>query len=200
MKRVLIFDFGGVLMKTMDPTARRTWTAALGLQDGELERVVHGSESWHLAQCGLLSPEAYWADVAAQLRLDPGQLARLQHDYFSGDRLDQALTAYIRQQRAAGHRVALLSNDSPALLQKLDGLGIAPLFDPIVISAQIGVMKPAPEAYRAVLGQMNVQPQDAIFIDDMPGNVEGARAVGLHAIHYTPLLDLPTALAPLLTV
>jgi FMN phosphatase YigB (HAD superfamily) len=93
-----------------------------------------------LAQIGALSVEAYWADVAQQLALSAADLEQLKLDYFKGDHLDQPLITYIRQLRDWGHRVALLSNDSPALQPKLEALGIAPLFEPLVISAHIGVM------------------------------------------------------------
>jgi hypothetical protein len=41
--RAIIFDFGGVLMRTGDPAGRCEWEARLGLASSELERVVHGS-------------------------------------------------------------------------------------------------------------------------------------------------------------
>lgn len=52
------------------------------------------------------------------------------------------LVGYIRQLKERGHQIALLSNDSPALLGKLQKLEIDGLFDPLIVSAFIGVMKP----------------------------------------------------------
>ncbi len=184
-KMAIIFDFGGVFMKTIDYTPRQRWDERLGLTRDSVERVVHGSESWRQAQIGTLSLEAYWADVANQLHLDAASTRQLAEDFYSGDQLDQELVAFARQLRAAGHPVALLSNDSPALSGKLERLGIHDLFQPLVISANIGVMKPAAAAYQTVLEQMRIEPGDAIFIDDMPANIEGAQAVGLEAIRYT---------------
>jgi putative hydrolase of the HAD superfamily len=194
MKRAIVFDFGGVLMKTSDYAYRHQWDDRLGLPRGSVERVVHGSESWRLAQLGQVTLADYWQDVARQLDLSPDALAALQHDYFAGDMLDEALIAYIQQLRAAGHPVALLSNDSPALREKLQYLGIASLFDPLVISGDIGYMKPAPQAYQAVLDALQLPAHQAVFIDDMPANIAGAQAVGMHAIHYTPALDLQKVL------
>ncbi|MBL8156200.1 MAG: HAD family phosphatase [Anaerolineae bacterium] len=190
MKPALIFDFGGVLMRTLDYTPRHRWDEQLGLPLGSVERVVHGGESWRLAQTGTISPEAYWSDVGQQLGLTAEQTRQLAVDFFSGDQLDEALVAFIRQLRAAGHRTALLSNDSPALLEKLQMLQIADLFDPLVISAFIGVMKPDARAYQTVLDRLGITPAQAIFIDDLPRNVAGAQAVGIIGLHYTTLDQL----------
>ena len=195
----IIFDFGGVLMKTQSHAPRHAWDDRLGLPRGTVERIVHTSDSWRLAQIGQMSVAEYWADVAAQLGIDGAQLTQLEADYFSADHLDPTLVILIQDLRAAGHRVALLSNDSPALLNKLTGLGIAHLFDPLVISGDIGVMKPDPSAYQILLNQMGIPADQTVFIDDMPANISGAQAVGMHAIHYQNGTDLREALTPYLT-
>lgn len=198
-KRAVIFDFGGVLMKTVDRQARYAWDDRLGLSRGSVERVVHGSASWRLAQTGALAVDAYWDDTGQQLGLDRDALERLKADYFSGDRLDDDLIDYIHELRAAGHRVALLSNDSIQLIDKLRALNIDGLFDPLVISAAIGVMKPDAAAYLAVLDGLACAPDQTIFIDDMLANVAAAQALGIHAVRYNTGMDLRAALTPLLT-
>jgi len=198
--RAVIFDFGGVFMKTVDYTPRHQWDERLHMPHGTVERVVHGSESWRQAQTGLISLDVYWADVAQQLKLEAEETRQLAHDFYSGDQLDRELVDYARQLRAQGHAVALLSNDSPALLDKLQILQISDLFNPLVISALIGIMKPAAAAYQTVLDKLNYPPEQAIFVDDMPANISGAQAVGIHALHYTTLAALKAALEPLLIV
>ena len=119
LKRAIIFDFGGVFMKTLDYSPRHRWDDRLHLPHGSVERIVHGSESWRQAQIGTLALSDYWSDVASQLKLRPDETRQLADDFYSGDQLDNSLVDYARQLRAQGHPVALLSNDSPALVQKL---------------------------------------------------------------------------------
>ncbi len=199
MKSALIFDFGGVFMKTIDRTPRYRWDDRLGLAHGSVEKVVHGSESWRTAQTGAITPEAYRADVAAQLGISVADMVDLFRDYFSGDQLDPSLVEYAAALHKRGYRVALLSNDSVELGAKLSALGISHLFDPLVISAQIGVMKPDERAYRTVLDQIGCRPSDAIFIDDMPANIAGSEAVGIQGILYTNTEALEKELEALLT-
>lgn len=198
MKRAVIFDFGGVLMKTISQRPRHAWDDRLGLPHGSVEAIVHGSSAWRMAQVGEMPVKDYWLDVARQLHLSQTDVEQLAQDYFSADRLDDDLIAFIRELRAAGHSVALLSNDSPALLDKLRSLGIANLFDPLIISGNIGVMKPDAAAYQAVLSALGRAPNETIFIDDMPANIDGAQAVGMFAVRYIDRMDLPSSLTPLL--
>lgn len=198
MKRALIFDFGGVLMKTVDYTPRHNWDVRLGLPRGTVEQIVHGAESWRKAQRGEITPAAYWADVAAQLNITTKQAAQLAVDFYSGDQLDADLIGLIRELRAGGHTVALLSNDSPELRAKLQKLGIIDLFDPLVISAEIGVMKPDAAAFEIMLERLTCPAEETIFIDDLPANVDAAAAIGIHSIQYINGMNLREMLVPLL--
>ena len=196
MRYALVFDFGGVIMKTVTHAPRWAWDEQLGLERGSVERAVHNADSWRRAQTGELPLEDYWADVAQQLRHPVDDMPKLEADFYSGDQLDEDILSLIRNRKAAGQKIALLSNDSPTLIDKLDRLGIASLFDPLVVSASIGVMKPAPAAYHAVLERLGYPAADTVFIDDMPANIEGALAVGMIGIRYTPELNLAQILEP----
>ncbi|MBI5668965.1 MAG: HAD family phosphatase [Chloroflexi bacterium] len=198
VKRAVIFDYGGVLVRTMDYTPRHAWDDRLRLGRGSIERITHGSESWRLAQIGQLPLADHWADVARQLGLGEADATRFAADFYSGDQPDADLLAYIRELRGRGYPVGLLSNASPALRSELDMFGMTDLFDVIVPSCEIGVMKPDARAYHAVLERIQRTPGEAIFIDDRPDNVEGARAVGMQGIVYTAGMDLRAVLEPLL--
>jgi putative hydrolase of the HAD superfamily len=198
LKPALLFDFGGVFMKTVNYRPRHAWDERLGLAHGSVERIVHGSESWRAAQTGKLTTAEYWADVRQQLGLDEDSIATLEQDYFSGDELDLELVKYARGLQTQGYPIGLLSNDSLALMDKLQSLGIRDLFNPAVISAQIGVMKPDPQAYQIALERLGNKPGTVIFIDDMPANIDGARQLGIHAIQYTTTPALQASLTSLL--
>lgn len=198
MKRALIFDFGGVLMKTVDYRPRHQWDERLALPYGSVESIVHGSVLWHKAQLGQVSPAVYWQGVGDALGIPQQMLVQLEHDYFSGDQLDESLIVYLRQLRQDGFQVGLLSNDSAALRDKLSKLAIADLFDPLLISAEMGVMKPDARIYHHLLEKLGRPAHETIFIDDRAENVQAAAALGIHAIHYTHDLNLPQTLRPLL--
>ncbi|MEL6150430.1 MAG: HAD family phosphatase [Chloroflexota bacterium] len=200
MKRAVIFDFGGVIFKTVDRTPRFAWDDRLGLPHGTTESVVHNDTTWVQAQSGAIPLDEYHGDVAARLGIAPEIVpVELERDYFSGDVLDTRMVELIIRLRNNGHQVALLSNDVAELLRpRMIRMGIIGLFNPLIISSEIAVMKPYRGAYRAVLDALDMNATDTIFIDDRAENIDGATALGIHGIHYTDGMDLSKSLQPLL--
>jgi epoxide hydrolase-like predicted phosphatase len=195
--RALIFDYGGVLMRTVDPTARRTLERQFNLDRGQAEELVFRSPRWDDVQHGHTDSDAFWADVGERLDLDAERLRAFRRGFWAGDRLDQELVDHIRHLRRQGYRTALLSNAPADLPDYLEQLGIADAFNVIVISGAEGVVKPDPEIYRRALGRLDAAPHEAIFIDDMRVNVEAARRVGLHAWRFRGLAPLRVRLQDL---
>lgn len=194
VKKAVVFDWGGVLMRTEDYGPRHAWDNRLGLSAGSVEAVIHGIPAWEQVQRGELDVHPYWLAVAHELNLSAEALQDLRNDFYSGDRLEPNLISLIRTMRQRGIRVGLLSNNSRLLLGEMKSLGVNHLFDAIVISAQIGVMKPHPRAYLTILEQLAVQPHDAIMVDDATANIQGAQAVGMSALQFTQDLDLQAVL------
>jgi len=58
------------------------------------------------------------------------------------------------------------------------------LFDAQVFSYQVGALKPDPRMYRAILAALDVPPEESLFIDDAPANVQGALATGMQALRF----------------
>lgn len=77
--------------------------------------------------------------------------------------------------------VALLSNGTTRLRRDLEVLDLTDEFDVIFNTAEIGMAKPDPQVFHHVLGELEVTADEAVFIDDMEPNVEGARSVGIPA-------------------
>ncbi len=180
----LIFDWGGVLMRTEDDGGRRRWESELGLPAGGADRAVFQSDAWRRAQLGGCSVEECWEAIGASLGLGGADLARFRHDFWAGDRLNMPLVRQIEGWNAAGYRVALLSNYSLELDALLREQGVRGLFHPVVISAQEGVMKPGSHLFWRALDRIGASPAEALLVDDFYENIAGARHVGLHAVHF----------------
>jgi len=92
--------------------------------------------------------------------------------------------------RAAGMTIALVSNCGDTTRQLLDYLGVIPLADTVILSCEVGSMKPSPEIYVSALEDLGVAAADAVMIDDQPSFCVGAEAVGVRAIQIIrPELD-----------
>jgi HAD superfamily hydrolase (TIGR01509 family) len=186
----LIFDYGGVLMRTADPRPRRELGRRFDLEPGAIYDLVFNNPRWDDVQHGRIDSDAFWTDVAERLDLDADALAAFRRDFWSGDTLDEELIGVIRHLREKGYRTGLLSNAPPDMEAYLEELGIVDAFDAIVISGDEGVTKPAPEIYDRALDRLKAAAEAAVFVDDMRVNVEAARRVGLHAARFRGLAPL----------
>ena len=102
--------------------------------------------------------------------------------------IDQDAVALMRDARAAGFRVGVLTNDAYSIMGK-EFFANRPEFaelDAFVDAVDIGVRKPEPESYLRAAEALGVAPEAVVFLDDTPECVDGARAVGMHAIQVDP--------------
>ncbi len=195
MIKAIIFDIGGVLLRTADQQPRRRWETRLGLPPGELEAIVLNSDMGHRAQRGEISDAELWAWVGHKLALGD-QLPEFRSDFWAGDVLDSDLMAYIRSLRPA-YQTAVISNATDALQSTLGAHGISDAFDLIVGSAQEGIMKPDPRIFEDTLARLGRTAPEAVFIDDFQHNITAAQTLGLATVHYQPGVDVPAELAAL---
>ena len=181
--KAVIFDFGGVLARTRSQHLRQTWEQRLDLRLGEASELVFGGESGRAAQHGWISDTEHWAYIQRRLGLDDASLAQFRRDFFAEDGIDTDLLAYIDRLRS-GYQVGLLSNATADARRFFKTSGIADHFDAITISGEQGVMKPDERIYRIALARLNVEPNEAIFVDDFSENVAAARTLGMTGVHF----------------
>jgi 2-haloacid dehalogenase len=110
----------------------------------------------------------------------------------------QESVALTRKLRAAGYRTLALTNFSTETFSRT--VRIHPFlneFEGILVSGEEKLMKPDPAIYRRLCERYSVAPGGSVFIDDSLPNVEGARRIGMHALHYTSIDRLLEDLAAL---
>jgi len=103
------------------------------------------------------------------------------------------LEACVRALRDAGVRLGIVCDvgltPSPTLRGRLERLGVLDAFDAWSFSDETGVFKPAPEAFRAALDPLGVDPRDAAHIgDNERTDITGANALGMVSVRYQGLL------------
>ncbi len=182
--RTVFVDLGGVLVRTEDPAPRTQLAESLGLTRRGIEKAVFENASSLQASKGEISHEEHWRNVINSLRLPASEIPRVRDAFFAGDRLDEKLVDFLRSLRTS-HKTGLISNAWSDLRRWITDHHFEDAFDVMIISAETHMFKPEAGIYRLALEKVSAAPQEAVFVDDMLENVEGARSVGMHAIQFT---------------
>ena len=188
--KAILIDFGGVLVRTIDQVSRRFWEIQLNLEQGELARLVFESDVARQATLGLLPERDIWDYISKVLKLDHRQISNLEFDFWKYDELDFDLRDYLISLRPT-KKVGILSNAWLNARQLfLEKYHLDDVVDDMIISAEVGLAKPDPKIYRVAANRLGVEPEETIFIDDMPENIAGAESIGMVGIHFQNTLEL----------
>ena len=192
--QAVIFDFGGVLVRMVDDRPRLRLAEQLGVPLSRLDDLVYFSDSAKKASKGEINVGQHWEAVGEALGIQPEDMPGFLEQYWSADDVNWELLNYIKDLHPR-FKVGLLSNAWDDLRQTLHTRwDIDGLFDQLIISAEVGMVKPDPRIFHLAVGKLGVQPEQAVFVDDMLVNVEAARQQGLVAIQF---LDNQQTLAEL---
>ena len=196
--RAVIFDFGGVLGLPQDPARVATMASLCGLSTEEF-RSAYGRDRSELDR-GTLSAEEYWSRIlqTAGVPADPELVTRIEReDSLGWSGINQAVVDWSAELRAAGYVTAILSNMPATKLSFMRATGAFDWikeFRPAIFSSEYLLVKPEPEIYRLCLKKLALDPGMCIFLDDVLQNVEAARALGIHSLHFRSPAEAVSAL------
>jgi glucose-1-phosphatase len=182
--RAVIWDMGGVLLRTSDVEPRARLAERFGYNRLQLEDIVFTGETAHQAEIGAIPVAMHWQVVGKRLGLTDAELGTFSSDFFQTDRVDYSLVDLIRSLRPR-YKTGLLSNAWDGARQALtERFSIIDVFDVVVFSYEVGLSKPDPQIFQLVLRRLGVSAQEAVFIDDFPRNITAAQDSGLQAIRF----------------
>jgi len=184
MLHAVVFDIGGVLEVTPPTGFRERWEKSLGLRAGELDQRMY--EVWRGGTLGLLTTEQVRQAFMRDLGMSAQDVDLFMADFWD-DYLGSPNTPLIEYFRALRPRVrtAILSNSFVGAREKeRERYGFEDMTDVIVYSHECGMGKPDPAVYRLVCDRLDVEPENAVLVDDREGAVEGARAIGMTGLLY----------------
>jgi len=181
--RAVFFDFGGVIVRTEFQAPRQHLAERLGMEYEDLEKLVFASPSHLKASVGEISDKEHWAEVTKRLRRPASETKSIRAEFFAGDMVDREIVEYLRSLKQHYH-VGLISNAWPDLRDYIASQKFEDAFHSMVVSGEVGVMKPEAKIYHIALEQAGVSPNEAVFVDDFYENIEGCQAVGMHGIHF----------------
>lgn len=187
--RAVVFDYGIVLT---GPPSAEAWAALLritGLPEDRFESLYWADRAAY--DEGKLTGLGFWQKILREAGLPANREMAEELNQWDA-RLwtveDPAMLAWQLALKQRGLLTAILSNIGDAVLESVEReFEWIHRFDVLVWSYQVHMAKPAPAIYRHVLKELGTQPEEALFLDDKPVNVQAARALGMRAIEFSTI-------------
>lgn len=193
--KALILDFGSVVSFSVFEQ-RFEIADRIGLPRDQMH--WHGpmdpdaDPNWRAMIAGEFTEREYWAKMARDVGRRVGQeWAPL--DYLQAARSESLndvirpeITELVSASKEAGAKVGVLSNELELFYgsDSLKGIDILQEMDAVVDATHTRILKPDPRAYNSILDALDVSVDRAVFVDDQPKNVAGAKAIGLDAVFF----------------
>ena len=180
--KAVFFDFDGVL--TTDKTGSTTTTRHISQRTGIALPAVKAAFARHNAALtlGRTTHENVWPRICDDLGR-PLDISLLQ-EAFESTPLNEPMFALARRLKRA-HVVGIITDNKK---DRIDCLrrrhGLDALFDPVLVSAEVGSDKGDPAIFLAALRGAGVRPTEAVFIDNSEDNLAAPRALGMKACFH----------------
>jgi putative hydrolase of the HAD superfamily len=196
--RALLFDLGGVILDVDPARCLAHWAPHSRLEAQALATRFGVDAAWEAHETGRLDTGGYLAHLRQALELACGEAdvlagwnamlgAPIADTVALVDQLRGRLPLHVLSNTNAAH-VAAIRAAHPGLLER---------FDVLHVSHELGWRKPHRRAFAAVLQALGQPPAEVLFFDDLPANVEAARAAGLQAVLVRGPADVRGALQDL---
>jgi 2-haloacid dehalogenase len=197
-RSIVVFDLGGVLI---DWNPRHLYRRLFAGDEAAMEEFLATicTQAWNEGQDAGRS----FAAAAALLKAEHPGKADLIDAWFAG--FDEMMAGPIagtveilgelRTRRVALYGLTNFSAETyPLAVRRFDFLR---WFRGVLVSGEVGMIKPDPEIYRLLCERFAILPADAVYIDDNERNAAAATALGMHGIHFTDPAALRRELAAL---
>lgn len=182
--KVVIFDAGGVLH-----------TSTTAVQDALVKEFSLTQTALHdiwttlipLLGSGKITEQSFWREIHDAYGVRQVEVV----ENLLGKAFAETLAPYpevlalVKALHRHGIALAVLSNTIEPHAKALREAGVYDGFDQLFLSHEVGLRKPDPAIYKHVLRELDVQPAEALFIDDDPNNVKAAQALGMQGVIFT---------------
>lgn len=184
--RAVLFDLGGVIVRTEYQAPRQHLAESLGMDYDDIDRIVFGggtNGSAARATLGQISEDDHWLNVMKILKQPASESERIRTEFFAGDIVDRTILDYLRSIRPK-YKTGLISNAWSGLRNYILREKFEDAFEYMIISSEVGAAKPSEEIFHIALKQLGVRPNEAVFVDDFIENIEACEKVGMQGIHF----------------
>lgn len=180
---VVVFDFGGVIAQANTTQMADFLINSFNITKDELSSALKDMQ-YFISKGG--SEKQFWEQYAISKKVT---LPINWFDQF-GAIINKSITeipetlAIVKALQNHGYQTAMLSDVTQYQGEIIRKIGYYDLFNPVLLSYEIGVKKPNPEAFKILLKNLQVPASYVLFIDDRRENIEAAKNLGIDSIQF----------------
>jgi HAD superfamily hydrolase (TIGR01509 family) len=174
MIKAVIFDFFGVLAGRDDVSFRKTFLAKDPAKNAKARQLNDQLGLGKLSYDDFIDELAHLGEVSRE------KVLQYTEDYHP----NEELLDFIKQSLKPSLKIAIISNAGQDWVLRILGEENLKLFDDIILSYKVGLIKPQPEIYEVSARNLGVQEEECVFIDDILRYCQGAEQVGMNSIWY----------------
>ncbi|HHF0551389.1 TPA: HAD family hydrolase [Vibrio diabolicus] len=180
----VIFDVGNVLVR-WSPVEIVRLTFGHSVEAEKMAQLLFSSQIWKDLNKGIISEKEAKLCYQREHQVTAEEMDRFFYYVKHTQILLYGSVELLKRVKSAGYRVYALTDNVNEIVEHLRATyEFWPLFDGAIISSEVQLLKPQAEIYQTLLSTYQLQAEETVFLDDMPYNVEGARAVGMEAIQF----------------
>jgi glucose-1-phosphatase len=184
MIKTVLFDLGNVILPFDVTRLAARLTAYCRLSAEEIVDRLWSDRIANEFETGIMGAEAYFhhvSEICGFVGLTYEKFVPIFNDIF----VEDGEVADLIRKLKKSHRLGLISNTNPIHVPHvLKHYPTLHEFDRHWWSNEEGLRKPDPKLYHRALDHFAVEPEEAVFIDDLPTNVESAKNIGIHSLLF----------------
>lgn len=174
--KAVIFDYGGVVGDIDRESVLNFISKSLNVDQKEALALAHGWKKTFEVE-----DEFYWQKTK---NVSEQWCEEFNEVVLAAMHQNDAIVSLVKELQKKGYVTALFSNVTKGAAKWLEKKNYYQHFNPLFLSYEMGLVKPDPKAYEYVLAELNLKPQEVVFVDDKKENVEAALGLGWQAIHF----------------
>lgn len=191
MIKAIIFDCFGVLIGTGYWNVYEKMGGDLTKDKKFLDDLLNK------ANLGVISSDALHTATSNRLGISKEKwVSALRND----EKTNEEVFSFIKKELRGSYKLCLLSNGSLEGIKRKIPPDLLSLFDVVVTSVEVQLLKPDPEIFRYAASKLQVLPSQALFIDDREEYLRGAEEIGMKGIKFKNVKQLSTALLEMLSI
>lgn len=184
MVKGIVFDVGGVLIPSLDKEIDGDIQNTLGLLSTEFDSLWAKYVS--ILITGKISEKDFWSKIVREINTNKKMPAEslFLREYCKNIVVNKEMLHLVANLNKNGYATAILSNSILPHSQYNRKIGLYDSFNIVILSNEVGMLKPNTDIYFYCLNKLKLKPSEVIFIDDKVQNIVAAESMGIKGIEY----------------